>query len=283
MLRFDALRPLRLGEGQFTGRNAVGPVREKRQCLLRAEPAEGHGHVGLRLTGLEAACPCLDRIVGGSPFLRNRANTLGAERMARLARVLDRVDPIVLRLHHRLDAVALLAGAGEFALVRNLEHRIPIDARIVFRGRGGSRRRYGGQVEILSGRRFHFGRIDQPIAAHPHAVGGLRKVRDHVTAAVVGDHDLGELRGKVGGFRDDPDARLRPVGTGDHAAEIGAADGDRRGRSCWALSPAEAPARHAAMAIATSVRRLLLVFIKLSFRISAEPLQVQRGRISVAA
>ena len=232
---FDALRPLRLRQRQLAAGNAVCPVREQRQCFLPTKPVQSHGHVRLGLTGLKAKRPSLDRRLDGIPrrfpFFWNRADTLGAERMTGLTRVLERIDPIVLILHHRLDAVPVRAGARKLALVRNPQHRIPIHTWIVFGRCGGRRRRYRGQVQVLSWRRLHFGRIDKPIAAHPNVVRCFRKRRNKIAAAVIGDHGLGEPGRKVGGFRDDPYARFRPVPAGNHAAQIRAADRDLRGRT----------------------------------------------------
>ena len=232
---FDALRPLRFRKRQLAGCNTVCPVREQRQCFLPTKPVQSHGHVRLGLTGLKAKRPSLDRRLDGIPrrfpFFWNRADTLGAERMTGLTRVLERIDPIVLILHHRLNAVPVRAGARKLALVRNPQHRIPIHTWIVFGRCGGRRRRYRGQVQVLSWRRLHFGRIDKPIAAHPNVVGCFRKLRNNIAATVIGDHGLGEPGRKVGGFRDDPYARFRPVPAGNHAAQIRAADRDLRGRT----------------------------------------------------
>ena len=43
---------------------------------------------------------------------------------------------------------------------------------------------------------------------------------------IVGDHDLGELRGQIGRLRDHPDAGLRPAGAADHPAEVATANVD---------------------------------------------------------
>ena len=115
----------------------------------------------------------------------------------------------------------------ELALLRDLQHRVPVDRRVVFRRRGGVRRDDRLEVEDLSGRRLHLRRVDEAVAAHPHAVGGFREIGNEVAPAVVGDHDLGELRGQVGRLRDHPHARFRAVRAGHDAAEIGGADADR--------------------------------------------------------
>ena len=122
-------------------------------------------------------------------------------------------------------------GARKLALVRHLEHRIPVDRRIIFRRRSGARRRHRGEVEDLAGRGRDLGRVDEPVAAHPDVVVGLRQIGQHVAALIVGDHDLGELGRKIGGLGDHPDAGLRPVRAGDHAAEIAVTDADTRRRA----------------------------------------------------
>src|SRR5262249_20735585 len=63
----------------------------------------------------------------------------------------------------------------------------------------------------------------------PHLIFGLRKVGHHVAALVVGHHHLGIAGGKIGGFRNHPDARLRSVRAGDAAADVVVVDGDGRG------------------------------------------------------
>ena len=162
-------------------------------------------------------------------LLRNRPRRLVAELVTRVAAVgLDDVEPLGLALQGDRDTVALGSRAGELALLRHLEHRIPVDRRVVFRRRGRARRRRGIEVEGLPGHGPNLGRIHEPVAAHPYAVTGLRKLGHDIAPAIVGDHDLGELGGKVGGLSDHPDAGFRAVRAGDHAAEITRAHLDRR-------------------------------------------------------
>src|SRR4029453_7687680 len=94
-----------------------------------------------------------------------------AQLMARYATIgLDDVQPLSLALDALMNAVGLLSGSGKLALVRNLEHRIPVNRRIIL-GRGSfTWRHYGLQVERLSGNRFDLRRIHQPVAAHPNVV-----------------------------------------------------------------------------------------------------------------
>ncbi len=127
-----------------------------------------------------------------------------------------------------IDAVAVVAGAGEFGLVRDLDEREPVDRRIILRRGGLVRRLDRGDVHDLAGGGGGLRRVDEAIAAHPHRVVRLRQVGHHVAALIVGDHDLDHLGREIGGLRNHPDAGLRPVRTGDDAAEVGVADADRR-------------------------------------------------------
>jgi hypothetical protein len=126
-----------------------------------------------------------------------------------------------------VDAVAIVTGTGELALLRHLGHRKPVDGRIELSGRRFIRRRHRGEVHDLARLGLDLGGVDKPVAAHPHAVFGLRQLRKHVAALVVGDHDLGHPGGELGRLCNHPHASLRPIRPGDDAAEIGRADADR--------------------------------------------------------
>ena len=127
--------------------------------------------------------------------------------------------------------------AAEILRRRNLHHRVPVDRRIIVRRRRLVRRRHRREIELLAGLAAHLRRIDQPVAAHPDLVVGVRKVGDDVAALVVGDDDLGVAGRQIGGLRDHPDAGLRSVRAGDHAADVVVVDGD------GGLRPQLAPAR----------------------------------------
>ena len=96
------------------------------------------------------------------------------KRMAAIAAAgLDGVQPGALAFH---------PPQREFILRRHLQHREPVDRRIIFGGQFGTRRRHRGQVQSLARRGSHLWRIHQAIAAHPDVVIGLRQIRDDVTA-----------------------------------------------------------------------------------------------------
>ena len=84
--------------------------------------------------------------------------------------------------------------------------------RIVLSGRAqvwGDNRR---QVDELSGSRLHLGRIDQPVSANPHRIGGLGQIGQQISAAIVRDDDPCEARRKLRRFRNDPGARFSSLG-----------------------------------------------------------------------
>ena len=97
-------------------------------------------------------------------------------------------------------------------------------------GRRGRVRGGGGrQIQDLAGLGAHLGRIHKAIAAHPDLIIGHRQIRDHIAALVVGDDHAGEFGGQVGGLGDDPDARFRPIGATNHAADVVGVNGDNGG------------------------------------------------------
>jgi hypothetical protein len=132
----------------------------------------------------------------------------------------------------------LSPGAGEAALVRDLDHRGPVDRRVILRGGGKARRHHRGQIEGLAGFARDLLRVDQAIAAHPDPVLGLGQFRDHITAALVGDDDLGEARAELRGLGDHPNPGFRTEAAGDDPADRVGAERDcsgRRRRLRWRL------------------------------------------------
>ena len=158
---------------------------------------------------------------------------LAAEFVARLARVLDRVDPGALRLHEGGNAIAASrsSGAWKLVLAGNLQHRIPVHARIKARGFGRRRRYFRSQVQGLAGLAVDALGINQAVAAHPDLVFCLGQIGHHVAALIVGRHDLGEFGWQVRRLGNDPDARLGSAGAGDHAADIRRAESRRLRKS----------------------------------------------------
>ena len=144
--------------------------------------------------------------------------------------VLHDVEPLRLALHVLGDAVALAARCRETrswpAPRASNTSSWPDSTRAAAAAFGATT---AVRFRSLPGRGLNLRRIHQPVAAHPHAVIGLRQIGHEVAAAIVGDHDLDELGRQVGRFRDDPDARFRPLRAGDHTAEIPAADADSVG------------------------------------------------------
>ena len=151
----DPLRSRRLRMGQFTLRNAVGPVREVGEGGGGEILDELVEHLFAGLPGLDAPEPHLLRSVE----LAERVGHLPREcPRGKLAQLMAANATVVL---HRVEPLALgylgrnCALAAELARVRNLDHGIPIDRRIIF-GRGGLvRRHHRLQIEILARSGFH--------------------------------------------------------------------------------------------------------------------------------
>jgi hypothetical protein len=151
----DTLRPRGLRCRQLARGDAVGPVREHFKRARHVDTAHVVGHLHLRLPGHDAPHPGFLRLHVGKLF-RDRARRLVAELMAGIAAVgLDHVEPLRLALHIGRHAVTLRPGARKLAFVRHFQHRVPIDRRVIFRRCGCVRRRYGGEVQNLSGRALH--------------------------------------------------------------------------------------------------------------------------------
>jgi hypothetical protein len=165
------------------------------------------------------------------------ADVLGADAVAGLAGLLERVDPGVLAAHEGRDAVAAwpVAGAWELIHRRNAQHRIPVHAGVVLGGRSGRGGRCRDEVEPLPRRALDAPVVHQPVAAHPDAVAGARQVGDEVAALVVCDNDLGVAGWQIGGLGNHPDAGLRAIRARHDAADVGRADLDARWGRCLCL------------------------------------------------
>ena len=70
------------------------------------------------------------------------------------------------------------------------EQREPVAGRVVLRRGVRVRRDHRREIQRLARRGRHLWRIDQPVAAHPHRVAGLRQIGQQVAALIVGDDDL---------------------------------------------------------------------------------------------
>ncbi len=227
-------RPRRRGARQLAGLDAVGPIGERGEMAAVRRQQRGHEahHAAARRSGLDAPRPGGDRRIEMPERLGNVARGVIADLVAIAAAIgLDRVEPLILGLEVHGDAVAVGAGAGEPALVGNPDHRGPVDRRVILGRRGEIGRDHGGQVQRLARRRRDLRRIDQAVAAHPHPVGRLGKVRHHVAPGLVGHRHLGEPGAELGRLRDHPHAGFRSEPAGDDAADVVVVDldGGRRG------------------------------------------------------
>src|ERR1700728_2761548 len=135
--------------------------------------------------------------------------------------VLQRGQPVDLR-----DIIRNVALAAELVLTGNLQHREPVDRRIILCRRRIVGRRHRGQIDVLAEFSVDFGGIDKAVAAHPNLVFSLGQVGHEVTALVVSDDDLGVAGGKIVGLGNNPNAGFRTVRPGDHAADIIGIDAD---------------------------------------------------------
>ena len=225
-IALDAGRARRLVLRQFALGDAVGPVAEilvRRAAELTGD-AVGHHLAGL--AGGDAALPCLGAGVELAELRRDRARGLLAELMTTDAiGVVHLPDPVFAR-----DVLRDVGRAAEILGRRKLHHRVPVDRRVVVRGRGRARRSDRRQIELLAGLGAHLRRVDEPIAAHPDLIVCGRQVGDDVAALVVGDDALGVAGRQIGGFRDHPDAGFRPLRAAHHAADVVGVDRNRAGR-----------------------------------------------------
>ena len=120
-IALDALRPARLGRRQFAGGETVGPVGKQGQRLFRPHAAQHHGHIGHGLSRLCARCPGRKGIAQLAERFRHLPYALGAQRMAGLAHVLDRIDPRGLGLHGWRHARVARRAGDEISLLRNAQ------------------------------------------------------------------------------------------------------------------------------------------------------------------
>ena len=232
----DPLRPRRLAVRQLALGDAVGPVAEifiRRTAEIAGQRID-HQRGGLARHG--AAAPGVLARLELAERRRDRAGGQLAKLMAADAGpVLDHREPLGLG-----DLLGNVAFAAELAGLRDLEHRVPVDRRIVLRRRRLVRRRHRLEIELLARLAVDLRRVDEAVAAHPHLVFGLGKVGHDVAALVVGHHHLGVAGRQIGGLRDHPHAGFRSARAGNRAADVVIVDGD------GGLRPQLAPARRRA-------------------------------------
>ena len=161
--------------GNLAAGNALGPVGEHLQTTLAAVTRHEAVHSRPALPPLDAMIPRSDGRVELCE-IGNFASGLAPDLMTTLA-AFHVVYPLTERLEFRIDAVAARAGARELTRLWRLEQRQPIVGRIDLRGGLRRRRHQGRQIQVLIRRGRDRLRIDQPIAAHPDLVVGLRELR----------------------------------------------------------------------------------------------------------
>ena len=210
-IALDPLRPLRLGERQLAGGDAIGPVAEQLERALRVEAAYIAGHEHLGTARHQTALPGLRRILELTELLRDGPHSRRAERMAGLTGTgFDDVEPFSLALDLR---------QRKLVLSRHVQHGEPVDGRINLRRSGRIGRRNRCEIDDLARLSARLGQIDETVTANPDVVVRLGKIRDQVTPLIIGHDDLGELCGKIGRLRDHPDPGFRPARPRDRTAK----------------------------------------------------------------
>ena len=113
-----------------------------------------------------------------------------------------------LALHGLGHLVALVAGAGKLLRGRNVEHRIPVHARIEL-GRGSRRRRRRClEVDLLARTRIRLRRILQAIAANPDLVVRVWQIGNDEATLIVRHDDFCKFGRKILCLGNDPDTRF---------------------------------------------------------------------------
>ncbi len=220
---FDALRPRRLGKRQFTLRNPLGPVAVVRKGHL-AKPGQLRQHHRAGLARLHPAAPRVGVRGECAKRWRDGARRELSELMATdAAGVLDRAQPGCL-----VQPRGNVATTAELIGGRNLQHRVPVDRRVVVRRRRFIGRRHRRDAQLLARLRRRLRAVDQAVTARPHRVARRRQVRHDESPLVVGDDALDIADRQIARLRDHPDARLGAARPGDGAADVVAIDGDGR-------------------------------------------------------
>ena len=220
---FFALRTLRLVLRQFASGDAIGPVAE----ILVGHAAELTGdpvrHQLAGLSGGDAAHPGLLTGLETSELRGYRARRFLAELVtADAIDIAHALAPDILR-----DVLRNIGGPAEILGRRDFHHRVPVDRRIIMRGRALVRRRHRRVVQHLPRLRPQTRRIDQTVAAHENLVIGDRQIRDDITPLLVRHDAFGVAGGKVRGLGNHPDPALGAIWACDETADVVCINGYR--------------------------------------------------------
>ena len=124
----------------------------------------------------------------------------------------------------------------------------PVACRIDLRGGAAVGRHNRFEVELLPRLGVDPCRVHQPVPADEDLVARSRQIRQDVASLVVGDHNSGELRRQLRGFRDHPHAGLGTFRARDDAADVIGIDGDRGTALLLRVHPGERRRQRSAMA-----------------------------------
>ena len=121
----------------------------------------------------------------------------------------------------RLGDVLADAGMGaELVGGGNLQHRVPVDRRVVLRGGGLVGRGHARNADLRARARLALRAVHEPVAARPHLVFSGGQIRHDEPALIVGDDALDVADAEVTGFGDHPHAGLRAIRPDDGAADV---------------------------------------------------------------
>ena len=139
----DPLRPRRLGLRQLALGDAIGPLAVVLERRAAEIPRQLVSHLLTGLAGLNAAHPGFFSRLELAERRRDCAGRQLAQLMtADAADVLHLLEPVGLGEFVRNAVLAV-----ELTGLRDLQHRVPVDRRIILRGRRLVRRHHRGQVE----------------------------------------------------------------------------------------------------------------------------------------
>src|SRR5262249_24420272 len=107
---------------------------------------------------------------------------------------LELAYPLGLARHVFGNPIAVSTGSGELIFPRYLNHGEPISSGIIIGSSFRARCKRGREVKVFSGRSLDFGRVNQPITAHPNVIVCLWEVWQDISSTIVGYDDLDESR-----------------------------------------------------------------------------------------